>query len=32
MQYRNSAMFLKRYGEWRAVTWQATPIADPGAS
>jgi hypothetical protein len=32
MQYRNSAMFLKRDGEWRAVTWQATPIADPGAS
>ena len=30
-QYRNSAMFLKRDGEWRAVTWQATPIADPGA-
>ena len=31
MQYRNSAMFLKRDGEWRAVTWQATPIAGPGA-
>jgi ketosteroid isomerase-like protein len=30
-QYRNSAMFLKRDGEWRAVTWQATPIVDPGA-
>jgi ketosteroid isomerase-like protein len=30
-QYRNSAMFLKRDGEWRAVTWQATPIADPDA-
>ncbi len=31
MQYRNSAMFLKRDGEWRVVTWQATPIAVPGA-
>jgi len=31
VQYRNSAMFLKRDGEWRAVTWQATPVADPGA-
>lgn len=31
MQYRNSAMFLKRDGEWRAVTWQATPISGPGA-
>ena len=30
-QYRNSAMFLKRDGEWRAVTWQATQIADPPA-
>jgi hypothetical protein len=30
MQYRNSAMFVKRDGEWRAVTWQATPIVDPG--
>jgi ketosteroid isomerase-like protein len=30
-QYRNSAMFLKRDGEWRAVTWQATPIPGPGA-
>jgi hypothetical protein len=30
LQYRNSAMFLKRDGEWRAVTWQATPIAEPG--
>lgn len=30
-RYRNSAMFLKRDGEWRAVTWQATPVADPGA-
>jgi ketosteroid isomerase-like protein len=30
-QYRNSAMFLKRDGEWRAVTWQATPIADSDA-
>lgn len=26
--YRNSAMFLKRDGEWRAVTWQATRIQD----
>ena len=31
LQYRNSAMFLKRDGEWRAVTWQATPISEPGA-
>jgi len=31
-QYRNSAMFLKRDGEWRAATWQATPIAGPGGS
>jgi hypothetical protein len=31
MQYRNSAMFLKRDGEWRAVTWQAAPIPEPGA-
>jgi ketosteroid isomerase-like protein len=30
-QYRNSAMFLKRDSEWRAVTWQATPIAGPDA-
>jgi hypothetical protein len=30
-QYRNSAMFLRRDGEWRAVTWQATRIADPPA-
>jgi len=30
-RYRNSAMFLKRDGEWRAVTWQATLIADPPA-
>jgi hypothetical protein len=29
--YRNSGMFLKRDGEWRAVTWQATLIADPPA-
>jgi len=28
MLYRNSAMFLKRDGEWRAVTWQATRIQD----
>jgi hypothetical protein len=28
-QYRNSAMFLKRDSEWRAVTWQATRITDP---
>jgi len=26
--YRNSAMFLKRDGEWRAVTWQATRIQE----
>jgi len=26
--HRNSAMFLKRDGEWRAVTWQATRIQD----
>ncbi len=26
--YRNSALFLKRDGEWRAVTWQATRIED----
>lgn len=30
-QYRNSAMFLKRNGEWRAVTWQATRIPDQPA-
>jgi len=24
-------MFLRRDGEWRAVTWQATRIADPPA-
>jgi hypothetical protein len=30
-RYRNSAMFLKRDGEWRAVTWQATPILEPDA-
>lgn len=30
-RYRNSAMFLKRDGEWRAVTWQATRITDPAA-
>lgn len=30
-RYRNSGMFLKRDGEWRAVTWQATRIADPPA-
>ena len=29
--YRNSAMFLKRNGEWRAVTWQATRIPDQPA-
>jgi hypothetical protein len=23
--YRNSGMFLRRDGQWRAVTWQATP-------
>lgn len=28
MLYRNSAMFLKRDGEWHAVTWQATLIQD----
>lgn len=28
MLYRNSAMFLKRDDEWRAVTWQATRIQD----
>ena len=26
--HRNSAMFLKRDGAWRAVTWQATRIQD----
>lgn len=31
MQYRNSAMFLKRDGEWRAVTWQATRVSDQPA-
>lgn len=31
MHYRNSAMFLKRDGEWRAVTWQATRIPDAPA-
>jgi hypothetical protein len=28
MLYRNSALFLKRDGEWRAVTWQATRIQE----
>ena len=28
MLYRNSAMFLKRDGEWHAVTWQATRIQE----
>ncbi|HSQ70358.1 MAG TPA: nuclear transport factor 2 family protein [Steroidobacteraceae bacterium] len=31
MQFRNSAMFLKRNGEWRAVTWQATRVPDQPA-
>jgi hypothetical protein len=31
MRYRNSAMFLRRDGEWRAVTWQATRVADQPA-
>jgi ketosteroid isomerase-like protein len=31
MQYRNSAMFLKRDGEWRAVTWQATRVSEQPA-
>lgn len=31
MRYRNSAMFLKRDGEWRAVTWQATRVSDQPA-
>ena len=30
-RYRNSAMFLKRGGEWRAVTWQATRVAESPA-
>ena len=31
MQYRNSAMFLRRDGEWRAVTWQATRVPEQPA-
>ena len=31
MQYRNSAMFLRRDGEWRAVTWQATRVSEQPA-
>lgn len=27
-RYRNSAMFMRRDGGWRAVTWQATRIAE----
>ncbi len=30
-RYRNSAMFLKRGGDWRAVTWQATRVAESPA-
>jgi len=26
--FRNSGMFLRRNGEWRAVTWQATRVAE----
>lgn len=30
MKYLNSGTFLKRDGEWRAIAWQATKLADPG--
>lgn len=30
-RYRNSAMFLKRGGQWQAVTWQATRMPDSTA-
>ncbi|HET9743334.1 MAG TPA: nuclear transport factor 2 family protein [Terriglobales bacterium] len=26
--FRNTGTFMKRNGEWQAIAWQATPIAD----
>lgn len=31
LQYLNTGTFLKRNGEWRAIAWQATRIAEPVA-
>lgn len=31
LQYLNTGTFLKRDGEWRAIAWQATRIAEPAA-
>ena len=31
LRYLNTGTFLKRNGEWRAVAWQATRVAEPAA-
>lgn len=31
LQYLNTGTFLRRDGEWRAIAWQATRIAEPPA-